>query len=243
MHAILDKLKQTKNIEQEFEKAITCFDGRTQAITFINPFSYLIVRNEHEVIEGMDAMYTDAISSAKIFSTLLDTKLPRISFDLGSFAKHFLTVCNEKAIPIYFIGAKPEEIEKAMSQFKSRYPDLNIVGYRDGYFNNDEQVAQDIVATGAEFVVCGLGTPKQDQFALRLKEVGKGQIKQIYTCGGFIHQSSEKVQYYPDFINKYNLRWLYRMFDSSYVFKRLVKDYPLFSLVVLKDRYFTKGPN
>jgi len=28
---------------------------------------------------------------------------------------------------------------------------------------------------------------------------------------------------------------LYRMFDSSYVFKRLIKDYPRFVFIVLKD--------
>lgn len=104
---------------------------------------------------------------------------------------------------------------------KKEYPNLNIVGYRDGYFSDDVAVMQAIVDSGAQYVICGMGTPRQDEFAVKLKQFQQGKIKQVYTCGGFLHQSSERLEYYPHFINRFNLRWLYRALTNSYVAKRL----------------------
>ncbi|MBQ4844358.1 MULTISPECIES: WecB/TagA/CpsF family glycosyltransferase [unclassified Pseudoalteromonas] len=236
MHVILQKVKNSPDIFEQFSK-LRCQTEchNTEVITFVNPFSYLQLREELQTVEQVDAIYSDAISSAKLFSRFFNKEVPRLSFDLGSFARHFLEEANKHGFPLYIIGAKPEEIEKTVHIFQENYPGINIVGYRDGYFSNDNEVVDSILRSGAEFVICGLGSPRQDQFSVLLKEKAKGQIKQIYTCGGFLHQSSEKVQYYPTFINKYNLRWLYRIFDNGYVLKRLLKDYPIFFFLIFKD--------
>ena len=95
---------------------------------------------------------------------------------------------------------------------------------------------------GDSFVICGMGTPHQESFGLLLKNA-KGSIKQIYTCGGFLHQSSESIEYYPKWINRLNLRWLYRAIKEDYVLKRLLVQYPQFLFVALFDflKSFCKG--
>lgn len=235
MLEILDKVKKSPDIYALLDTSLTADQEKTQVISFVNPFSYLLLRKEKKLISELDFLYTDAISSAKIFSFLFKKTILRISFDLGSFARHFLEKAEKHQLPIFLLGAKGPELEKAVEVFKKKYPDLKIVGYRDGYFKNDDIVIQQIIDSGAQYVICGMGTPRQDEFACKIKESNQKHIKQVYTCGGFLHQSSEKLEYYPKFINKYNLRWLYRAMNDSYVIKRLLKDYPRFLFVIFKD--------
>ena len=48
------------------------------------------------------------------------------------------------------------------------------------------------------------------------------------TCGGFLSQCavSNDLIYYPNLINKLNLRWLYRIFSEAHVLRRFILDYP-----------------
>jgi len=240
MLEILDKVKNATNIytmlEQDIQKTEV---GNAKAISFVNPFSYLELRKQDKLLSELDYLYTDAISSAKIFSALFGKTIPRISFDLGSFARHFLEQANKFELPIYFVGAKEHELNQAVNILKKEFPDLNVVGFKNGYFSDDEAAMGEIIASGAQYVICGMGTPRQDEFACKLKNYHQGQIKQIYTCGGFLLQSSEKLNYYPKFINKYNLRWLYRALSNSHVAKRLLFSYPKFFFIVMYD-FFSK---
>ena len=38
----------------------------------------------------------------------------------------------------YLVGSRREVIEETVERLKHTYPDINIVGYRDGYLNGDE---------------------------------------------------------------------------------------------------------
>lgn len=90
MHEILDKVKSSPDIYKQLAATIESVEVReTQAISFVNPYSYLLLRNNRQLVADLDCLYTDAISSAKIFSLLFSQKIPRISFDLGSYARHF----------------------------------------------------------------------------------------------------------------------------------------------------------
>lgn len=42
-----------------------------------------------------------------------------------------------------------------------------------------------------------------------------------FTCGGFLHQTSHKINYYPNWVNKLNLRAFYRLTHEKGMFVRL----------------------
>jgi len=243
MLGILEKVKSTPDIYSALADSIeqeNNGEGQATTISFVNPFSYMLLRHNKVALDGIDHLHSDAISSSKIFSFILGKSIPRLSFDLGSFARHFFIEAEKFQLPIFLLGAKEEELNEAVMTFKEHYPKLNIVGYRDGYFSDDDEVMQQIIESGAQYVICGMGTPRQDEFSGKLKSYDQGQLKQIYTCGGFLHQSADRIDYYPKLINKLNLRWLFRALTTSYVAKRLLLVYPKFLFVVFADR-FTKS--
>ena len=86
-------------------------------------------------------------------------------------------------------------------------------------------------------VVIGTGSPHQEDLAkslfLNFKKI------EIYTCGGFFTQTAESLKnkkdliIIQDFFHKYNLRWLYRIYDTNYVLKRLLFYYPISSILLI----------
>ena len=78
-----------------------------------------------------------------------------------------------------------------------------------------------------------MGTPLQEQFLIDLQKsgwVGKG-----YTCGGFLHQTANGIQYYPKWINRLGLRAFYRMYDEPQLIKRYFIDYPQAICIIVFD--------
>lgn len=201
----------------------------------------MILRNQHDVLANVDGVYCDAISSARISSICFRKIIPRISFDYGSLAYTFFHQVNRYKVPIYLIGSSKQKIEIAAKNIKEQFLHINIVGVHHGFISDGqtEQVATEIVASGAQFVLIGMGTPKQENMAKEIIQCAEGQQKTIhcFTCGGFLTQASQKLAYYPKWINRYHLRWAWRMFHEKHVIGRLLKEYPQFLYYFLKDRF------
>lgn len=50
-----------------------------------------------------------------------------------------LELSNKKGYSVYFFGAKEEILQDMLKVFKQRYPNLNVVGYRNGYFSPEDE--------------------------------------------------------------------------------------------------------
>ena len=155
----------------------------------------------------MDGLYVDGMLMCKMINLMWGKKIRRLSFDMSGMAVDLFERLNKNTESIYFLGSKQEELEATVRQIISGYPNMKITGYRNGYFSSREQRAQaisDIVELNPDFTIVGMGSPLQEQFCIDLKEAGYKGI--AFTCGGFLHQTSNRLNYYPDWVNKYNLR-------------------------------------
>ncbi len=230
---IIEKICNQKTVSVWTDKGIT---------TFVNPHSYLLLRKSNN-INYIDTIYIDGYLLVKLFG-VIGIKVSRKSFDMTSLAPKVFKECIKKNKTIYFIGSKKNEITKFISVIKLGYPKLNILGKRNGYFNNTDERCTEIdkiIKINPDVVVCGMGTPFQESFLIDLKN--KGWNGTGYTCGGFIHQTANKLEYYPDFYNKNNLRWLYRIIDEPKLFRRYAIVYPkaIFIFVLDTLKHYQKG--
>lgn len=209
--------------------------------TFINPYSYLALRRSPGAIGAIDNVLVDGQLMVTILKFLRVTNLKRVSFDMTSLAKSVFEAAQVSGQSIYFVGSTSEQIESAIENIKRVYPRLKIAGVRNGYFlgeaDEDDEVLR-ITASGAEVVVVGMGAVKQELFLSKLKNSGWAGTG--YTCGGFLHQTASGVKYYPDWMNKLNLRWLYRIYDEPKLIKRYMLEYPVSIFFMLKDFGFGK---
>lgn len=180
---------------------------------FLNPFSSLVAPYEN-ILYGIDSFYL-----AKFF---LNVK--NISFDNSSFAPILLNFCLTNNKSILFIGASEIENKNFIFHIKSKYKNLNCTGL-NGYLDFN---FYDIFLNNNKFdiIVLGLGSPLQENMALKLFNKHKN-IKFI-TCGGYIRQASNGLNYFPNYINLLRIRFLYRFFKEPHVFKRTLINYSIF---------------
>jgi N-acetylglucosaminyldiphosphoundecaprenol N-acetyl-beta-D-mannosaminyltransferase len=185
----------------------------------------------------MDGIFVDGITMCWWLRWVWHIKVPRLSFDMSGIAADlFARLDNTPTENIYFIGAKQEQLEATIEQIKIAYPMLKIAGFRNGYFLTDEQrksEIENIVRLSPSFVVVGMGSPLQEQFVLDLKDADYSGI--AFTCGGFLHQTAEGINYYPKWINKYNLRAFYRLYKEKGLFKRLYNVLLEFPILLVYD--------
>lgn len=221
-------------------KNFNLYKTKNKIYTFLNPVSYLDASKQKNLFENFDGIFADGSLLVKVIQILYGKKIERRSFDMTSLAPELFSFAEKENKTIYIVASKQEEVEKACAIFKKKYPNLNIIGYRNGYFNNDaekEYAIQEIIQKEPDFLIVGMGIIIQEQFLLKAKQMGFKGIG--FTCGGFIHQTSKnEINYYPKWVDKYNIRFLYRMYKEKHTRKRYIKAGLIFPWIFLKDRLF-----
>lgn len=201
---------------------------RCKIVTCLNAY-YLVKLKEADYhwYDEFDYIASDGMGPIKLNKLFGKPKSVRLSFDLSTMAPPVFNDMIKHGASLYVLGAKPGEVDKSVKTIKKNFRGIKIAGFHHGYikdFKND--VANEIIASGAKVVIVGMGAPMQDEMAVLLKQVGF--IGTVYTCGGFIHQTQERMVSFPEWTNKLGLRWLYRIFTQRGMLKRLIETYPKF---------------
>ena len=219
------------------------FSEKGKAYTCVNPYSYHIVRRNPEVFARMDGLFVDGMLMCRFINLLWKRRIPRLSFDMAGMAVDLFNRLNSPgcAESLYLIGARSGQLELTVGQIRGTYPGIDIAGYRNGYFSDAEErreAIRSIVSLNPDFVLVGMGSPLQERFAADLRDAGFKGI--VFTCGGFLHQTSRRINYYPEWVNRFNLRAFYRLYREKGLFKRLYNvllEFPvLFTLDTFKAR-------
>jgi len=202
---------------------------------FINPYSYLLLRKRKDLISSVDRIMIDGQLMVSLLKWLKIVSIKRKSFDMTSIAPGVFRKAEDDNESVCFIGSKQDEITAAVEVISKEFPRLNVTRYRNGYFDSDEWSKEIdlLVDLDPNIVVAGLGTPLQEQFLLDLKN--KGWQGTGFTCGGFFHQTASGINYYPEWVDKFNLRWAYRIYDEPKLFGRYFLDYPKAIFLIIWD--------
>jgi UDP-N-acetyl-D-mannosaminouronate:lipid I N-acetyl-D-mannosaminouronosyltransferase len=78
----------------------------------------------------------------------------------------------EKDKKFYLVGGKQEVIESTVNKLKSEYTNLDIVNYRNGYIQTEEEIIQleeDILNKKPDVIFVAMGSPKQEILMSRLQ--------------------------------------------------------------------------
>lgn len=206
-------------------------------ISFVNPYSYKLLKNNYEVCKKVDYWFADGGLLCKLVNIGKEKKINRVSFDFSSIADYVFTLSARKQYRVAIVGGNEEDISKFVSCITGSYKNLNICYCRNGYFNDQSQseVHREISDSEPDIVIVGLGTPLQEEFIVSLRPILAKQALLI-TCGGFITQTKMRKDFYHPIIKKLGLRWAQRAIQQKHVRQRLIKDYPPFVLGYFADK-------
>jgi N-acetylglucosaminyldiphosphoundecaprenol N-acetyl-beta-D-mannosaminyltransferase len=112
---------------------------------------------------------------------------------------------------IFLLGATEQINAQCAEILRFTYPDLQIVGRRNGYFKRADEAAvcDEINRSGADVVFVGLGVPLEYAFCTRNKN--RLNAGWVVTCGGCYNFVTGAYKRAPDWMQKFSLEWLYRL--------------------------------
>lgn len=199
-----------------------------------NPEIVEVCRTDPEAMEAVrnaDLVLADGIGiiyGAKLLGTPLKGRVTGIGFAQGLMGE---MAQNGKSL--FLLGAKPGVAEKAADKLRAAYPGLQIAGTRDGYFQEDGPVLEEIRASGADVAFVCLGAPKQEKW-MRKNGAASG-ARLLVGLGGCLDVFSGEVQRAPEIFQRLGLEWFYRLVKNPSRFGRMMK-LPLFLLHTAGER-------
>ncbi|MBQ7450017.1 WecB/TagA/CpsF family glycosyltransferase [bacterium] len=188
-------------------------------------FSHILNKAELVIPDGM------GIKLALLINGVNQQRIPGIEY-----SKKVLEICEEKEIPVAFIGSTKQVVEKAAENIKAEMPNIKIVYTKDGFFQSDEegQIINDLKESGARFILVALGSPKQEYFI----DTARLSIKNALWVGvgGSFDVWSGIVKRAPVIFRKLGLEWLYRVIDNPKRISRIFPTLPIFLYRVIINK-------
>ncbi len=190
--------------------------------------------------EQFDGIFADGSLLVSAIRLVYGKRVTRRSFDMTSLAPELLNYLMESRKTLYIVASGQEQVECSVRIFQEQYPELRIAGFRNGYFSSDAEMnkeASHIVELNPDFLIVGMGALMQEKFLLKVKKMGYQGIG--FTCGGFVHQTAmNRMHYYPNWVDKMNLRFVYRMYKEKHTRTRYLQAAFLFPVRFIGERIF-----
>ncbi|WP_017414682.1 WecB/TagA/CpsF family glycosyltransferase [Clostridium tunisiense] len=143
--------------------------------------------------------------------------------------------CAETNKGIYLVGASQETIEQCVLNLKKKYPELNILGYHNGFFDqeNCNDIIEDIKEKSPYALFVAMGAPRQENFII--KYMDELPCKVFMGVGGSFDGIAGKVKRAPKWMINIGLEWFYRVAKEPWRAKRL-SSIPKFLIQVIKEK-------
>jgi N-acetylglucosaminyldiphosphoundecaprenol N-acetyl-beta-D-mannosaminyltransferase len=167
-------------------------------------------RNEplRQAVSGCGLVLADG-QSVVWASRLLGAPLPERVAGIDLFAE-LLRAADRHAYRVYFLGARPDVLERMLARLRRSYPRLVVAGARDGYFRAGEEagVAAGIRESGAQLLFAGMSSPKKELFLSQWSHATRASV--VHGVGGSFDVLAGLTQRAPAWYQQHGLEWLYR---------------------------------
>jgi N-acetylglucosaminyldiphosphoundecaprenol N-acetyl-beta-D-mannosaminyltransferase len=138
----------------------------------------------------------------------------------------------------FFLGGSPELLESLHRAVDRRFPGIQIVGMISPPFRpltDTERTEQDeeIKASDAQVVWVGLGTPKQDFEAQRIRDAAGVTTAAVGAAFDFVAGTKPEA---PEWMRRLSLEWVFRlMSEPRRLWRRYLFGNTRFLLLVLRE--------
>jgi N-acetylglucosaminyldiphosphoundecaprenol N-acetyl-beta-D-mannosaminyltransferase len=143
-------------------------------------------------------------------SRLLGDRLPErvAGIDL---MHEIMALAEREGYGVYILGARAEVLERAVKRLQERHPQLRLVGYQHGYFDeaDDEQVAAQIRAANPDVLFVAMSSPRKEYWlGAHGPELG---VPFLMGVGGSVDVIAGHTQRAPALWQRLGMEWAYRL--------------------------------
>lgn len=185
-----------------------------------------------QILSSADLVVPDGSSllwAAKMLKIPLKTRVTGIDL-----MQMLLTEAEKNHWTVYFLGAKPDTIEKACSNTLIKHPNLKLQGSYHGYFTEDSLPLKAINEIKPDLLFVGMGAPKQELWVYQNQK--RLECKVAIGVGGSFDVLAGTVKRAPQWMQRTGLEWLYRYIQEPIRLKRSMF-LPRFVRLVLLEKF------
>ena len=227
----IDSINMVETIAriEEFVK-----DGKPRQHVVVNVAKIVEMRNDpylREIVSSCDLINADGMPIVWA-SRLLGNPLPCRVAGVDLF-QNLVKLCAEKGYRPFFFGAREWVVEKVVDEFKARHPQLNVAGYRNGYYTEEEEpvITEMIRDSKADMLFVGFSSPKKEMFLNRW--ISFMQVPFSMGVGGSFDIIAGRTKRAPAWMQKSGLEWFFRLSqEPGRLWHRYLVYNPLFVLNV-----------
>ncbi|MFE2062576.1 WecB/TagA/CpsF family glycosyltransferase [Streptomyces sp. NPDC059467] len=186
-------------------------DGSPLEIGVVNAAKLVNMRRDDRLakaVSGCDLVLADG--QAVVWAgRVLRAPLPERVAGIDLFLR-LLAEAETSGIPVYFLGAKEEVLERMLLRVADRFPGLKVAGSRNGYFDDSEQaeIADGIARSGAQMLFLGMTSPKKEIFTAAYGTRTGASV--VHGVGGSFDILAGVTKRAPESWQRLGLEWLYR---------------------------------
>lgn len=224
MKDILEKIyNEEENIFYSILEDLLTTNKKKFIIT-VNPEiimkSYKNIEIKEMLLNDNNILVPDGISiikKAKQYNINIKERITGV--DISSKA---LEICNKNKKSIYLFGSKKEVLDKLIININQKYPNINIVGFSNGYVEDKDKVMQEIISLSPDLILIALGVPNQELLINKYIEKAKKGV--FIGVGGTFDVLSGCKKRAPKLFIKLNLEWMYRIICEPTRLKRFIQN-------------------
>lgn len=224
MKDILEKIyNEEENIFYSILEDLLTTNKKKFIIT-VNPEiimkSYKNIEIKEMLLNDNNILVPDGISiikKAKQYNINIKERITGV--DISSKA---LEICNKNKKSIYLFGSKKEVLDKLIININQKYPNINIVGFSDGYVEDKDKIMQEIISLSPDLILIALGVPNQELLINKYIEKAKKGV--FIGVGGTFDVLSGCKKRAPKLFIKLNLEWMYRIISEPTRLKRFIQN-------------------
>lgn len=153
-----------------------------------------------------------------------------------------LLVHSERPLKVALIGARPENLQRAVSRFKIATPWHDFVAVSDGYFDKSDSsgVLADLVAINPDITLIALGSPAQEIWIDQNISQGHGRV--VFGVGALFDFVSGAIPRAPEVVRNLRAEWIWRLaLEPSRLWRRYILGNPVFLFHLLRYKLFGAG--
>jgi N-acetylglucosaminyldiphosphoundecaprenol N-acetyl-beta-D-mannosaminyltransferase len=168
-------------------------------------------------------------------SRLLRRPLPERVAGIDLFDR-LLQRANDERRRVYFLGARSDVLALMLVEIAKRWPDLQVAGAREGYFEvaDSAAVAKEIGDSNADMLFLGMTSPKKEIFLGQFGELLGTPVQ--HGVGGSFDILAGLTKRAPERWQRFGLEWLYRLKqEPSRLWRRYARTNSAFIALTIKE--------
>jgi N-acetylglucosaminyldiphosphoundecaprenol N-acetyl-beta-D-mannosaminyltransferase len=185
-----------------------------------------------EMLSDADVVYCDG-TGVRLGARLLGMDIPE-RMTGADWIHDLCRLAVRDNLALFFLGSGKGVAEEAAAALRVRYPGIHIVGCASG-FDLGEDTLSRINSSGADVVLVGLGSPRQERF---IKSHRDGvEVPAMWAVGALFEFVSGRIPRGPHWMTEHGLEWACRLaVEPVKLWRRYLIGNPLFLGRILREK-------